>query len=138
MPTFEHPEDSPLWLPSMLHWEHRRRICILDLPLIEERLQSAQCYDALDSIRYILKVKSRMVAFKNQNIWGQRDGLRSWTVINRVHDRAHAAAEKYCAARKAKLALLGPGDWEQDLRVLEDGDIRGYQDPSRLRVRPVD
>ena len=31
--------------------------------------------------------------------------------------------------------LSGPGDWEAVLQVLEDSNIRGYQDPNRLRVR---
>jgi hypothetical protein len=45
------------------------------------------------------------------------------------------AAERYRAARRGKLALAGAGDWEEVLRVLEDGDIRGYQDVDKLRTR---
>jgi hypothetical protein len=45
------------------------------------------------------------------------------------------AAERYRRARVAKMFLSGPGDWEAILQVLEDSDIRGYQDPNRLRVR---
>jgi hypothetical protein len=33
------------------------------------------------------------------------------------------------------MALAGAGEWEETLCVLNDGDIRGYQDPDRLRVR---
>jgi len=75
-----------------------------------------------------------MVAFKNKNIRGQRDGTRSRTVIDRVHERARVAAERYRVARRAKLALAGSGNWEETLRVLNDGDIQSYQDPKRLRV----
>lgn len=77
-----------------------------------------------------------MVAFKNSNVRGQKEATRSRTVIGRVHERACAAAEKYRAARMAKLALSGPGDWEGELRILGNGDVRGYQDPNRLRPRP--
>jgi hypothetical protein len=52
-----------------------------------------------------------------------------------VHERARVAAERYRAARCAKLALAGVGDWEEVLRTLEDGDIRGYQDVEKLRTR---
>ena len=72
-----------------------------------------------------------MVAFKNKHIRGQHDGLRSRTVIDRVHERARVAAEKYRSAQQALLALA---DWEKTFRVLNDGDVCGYQDPERLRV----
>ncbi|KAJ3501460.1 hypothetical protein NLJ89_g9327 [Agrocybe chaxingu] len=131
----EHPEDQVLWLPSRLPADVRRRICVEGLPRIEERLRTAQCYDALNAIRHVLKIKSRLVKFKNKNVRGQREGTRSRAVIDRVHERARAVAAKYRAGRAAKLRLSGPGDWEKELQVLEDGDIRGYQDPNRLRQR---
>ena len=133
--TSEHPEDNDLWLPSRLPLNVRGKICIPNLPEIEEKLRTAQCYDALDSLRHTLKIKSRLVKFKNKNIRGQREGLRSRAVIDRVHDRARVAAEKYRHARAAKLRLSGPGEWEIDLKVLDDADIRGYQDPNQLRTR---
>ena len=76
-----------------------------------------------------------MVMFKNKNARRQREGLRSRAVIDRVHERAWAHATKYQAAREAKYALCGGGPWEEVLRVLSDGDIRGYQDKDRLRIR---
>ena len=75
-----------------------------------------------------------MVAFKNKNVRGQRDGTRSRTVIDQVHKRAKAAAERYPIAHRVKLALTGSGDWEETFQVLNDGDIRGYKDADRLRV----
>jgi len=132
----DHPEDAVIWLPSRIPENLRSRVCYTGLPDIENRIRTAHCYDSLDAIRHTLNVKSRLVEFKNRNVRGQRDGTRSRTVIDRVHDRAKVAAEKYRVARRAKLALVGPGDWEEVLQVLNDGDIRGYQDPERLRVRP--
>jgi hypothetical protein len=75
------------------------------------------------------------VHFKNKSARGQREGNKSRTIIDRVHERARVAAERYRAARRGKMALAGAGDWEEVLRVLEDGDIRGYQDVERLRTR---
>ncbi|KAF9471153.1 hypothetical protein BDN70DRAFT_783782, partial [Pholiota conissans] len=134
-PSDRHPESVELWLPSSIPNEHRTHVCIADLPNVEEQLRTAQCRDALDAIRHILRVKSRMVLFKNKNVRGQREGTRSRTIIDRVHERAKAAAAKYRAARRAKMALCGSGDWEEELRPLADGDIRAYQDPNRLRPR---
>jgi len=64
---------------------------------------------------------------------GQREGLCSREVIDHVHERARVAAEKYRAARSAKLQLSGPGNWEAELKPLADSDIRDYQDPDCLR-----
>lgn len=94
-----------------------------------------QLEDALENIRHILKVKTRMVQFKNKNVLSQRDGTQSRTIIDRVHQKARAAAEKYRTARVAKLALSGPGDWETVCKLLNDSDICGYQDSDCLRPR---
>ena len=56
-------------------------------------------------------------------------------IIDRVHERARVAAERYQAAHRGKLVLAGTGEWEKVLRILEDGDIRAYQDVEKLRTR---
>ena len=128
----EHPEDVELWLPSKVSKEVRQRVCIQHLPTIEEKLRTAQCYNALDSIRNTLKIKSRLVKFKHNNVRGQKEGTRSTAIIDRVHEKARATGAKYRAARTAKLTLSGPGEWEKELQVLADADIRAYQDPNKL------
>ncbi|KAJ3501027.1 hypothetical protein NLJ89_g9529 [Agrocybe chaxingu] len=132
----ENPEDVELWLPSRIAADSQSMICIEGLPAIEEKLRTAQCFDSLDGIRHILTIKSRMVAFKNKNIRGQREGTRSRSIIDRVHERARASAEKYRAARSAKLALSGHGPWEEELQELHNNDVRGYQDPDRIKHGP--
>jgi hypothetical protein len=127
-----HPEDVDLWFPSKLPNEVRQRICTQDLPGIEEKLRTAQCYDALEGIRHVLKIKSRLIKFKQKNVRGQKEGLRSRAIIDKVHHRARATAAKYRAARAAKLLLSGSGEWEKNLRVLADADVRAYQDPMKL------
>jgi len=130
------PEDTTIWLPSKIPESARVGVCQEGLAGVEEVLRTAQCHDALEGVRNILKIKTRMIAFKNRNIRGQRQGTRSRAVIDRVHERARNMAEKYRAARSAKLELSGPGSWEDVLCVLKDGDVRGYQDADRLRIRP--
>jgi len=134
-PTVGHPEDAIIWLPSQIPSTQHLRVCYAGLADIEEKIRTAHCYDNLEAVRHVLIIKSRMVAFKNHNVRGQHDSTRSRTVIDRVHERAKVAAERYRVARHAKLALAGAGDWETALQVLNDGDIRGYQDLDCLRVR---
>lgn len=129
------PEVAKLWLPSTIPSTQRMAVCQPGLASMEERLRTVQCNDALENIRHVLKVKARMIAFKNKNLRGQREGTRSCAVIDRVHGCARASAAKYRAARKAKLALAGPGEWETTFRELLDGDIRSYQDPERLKKK---
>lgn len=131
-----HPENVPLWLPSSIPSSRRNDVCAPALPLMEQRLRTAQCHDALDGLRHVLRIKTRMVLFKNKNIRGQRDGLRSRAVIDRVHARARGFAQKYRLSRDARLKLSGSGEWESVLQVLRDGDIRSYTDPNRLRKGP--
>lgn len=131
----DNPEDLEIWLPSKLPQADRARVCMQGLATAEEKLRTAQCYDALDSIRHILTVKTRMIQFKNKNVRGQKGGTCSRAVIDRVHGRARVAADKYRAARKAKLLLTGPGSWEATLQELKDNDIRSYRDPNRLQPR---
>jgi len=134
-PSTDNPEATTIWLPSQIPCEKRVSVCQKELDVIEEKLRSAQCQDALEGVRHILKIKTRMIAFKNRNIRGQREGTRSRAVIDRVHERARNMAQKYRAARAAKMKLVGPGLWEEVFRVLEDGDVQGYQDAQRLRPR---
>jgi len=130
-----HAENIPLRLPLSLNPDNRRAVCIGKVVDYEEKLRTAQCYDLLEKIRHVLRVKSRMVLFKNKNIQGQAAGTRSRTVINCVQDRAKYLSQHYRVARVAKLALTGPGAWEHDLRTLKDNDVHSYQDPNRLIKR---
>ncbi|KAK0484271.1 hypothetical protein EDD18DRAFT_1311853 [Armillaria luteobubalina] len=127
-------EEVQLWLPSSIPADRRGQVCG-SLSDMEERLHTAQCHDALNSVHHILHLKMRMVKYKNKKVRGQWDGTRSRVGINAIHERALAAALKYRMAREAKLQLSGPGDWERTLCRLEDNDIRSYQDPDRLRKR---
>lgn len=119
-------EDIALWLPSAIPANQRRAACIEGLPEMELRLRTAQCSSSLQGLCQALRVKTRMVFFKNKNIRGQREGTRSRAIIDRVHMRAIQFVQKYRVARQAKLALEGPGDWENTYRELLNEDIRGF------------
>lgn len=120
------PEDVQLWLPSEVPATKRHAACVEGLPEMELRLRSAQCSSSLQGLRQALRIKTRMIYFKNKNIRGQRGGTRSRSIIDRVHRRAIVFVQKYRAARQAKLILEGPGAWEQTYRELRNEDIRGF------------
>ena len=124
-----------LWLPSSLPLIDRQRICTPGLAESEDKLRTAHCNDSLAGIRNTLRLKSRMVHFKNKNVRGQRGGTRSREIIDRVHNRTRQFAARYRAARAAKLRLSGPGIWEKTLCELHDSDIRSYQDPEHVKAK---
>lgn len=130
------PEEIALWLPSSLPSSHKHTICSPSLLEMEEKLQTAQCHNALDGLRHVLCVKARMVLFKDKNVRGQCDSLRLSAVIDHVHERARGFANRYRLACDAKLKLLGPGSWEAIFQVLHNTDIRSYSDPGRLQKGP--
>lgn len=131
----DRPEEARLWLPSSLSHSSRGAICIIGLSEAEEKLRSAQCFDSLTSIRNTLRLKTRMIQFKNKNVRGQHGGTRSREIIDRVHNRTKKFATRYRTARAAKLQLTGRGTWEETLRELHDSDIRSYQDPEHLKAK---
>ncbi|KAF9471428.1 hypothetical protein BDN70DRAFT_820006, partial [Pholiota conissans] len=126
-------EEVDLFLPSRLLSTRREKACVDGLPETEARLRTAQCFDALDSLRRTLRLKTRMVQFKNRNIRGQKQSTRSRALIDRVHQRALASVSKYRAAREALFAISGPGSWEDALLPLLNADVRSYADPERQR-----
>ena len=134
--TSDNSEDLSLWLPSEIPLNRQRAVCFEGLPEMEARLRKAQCLDSLEGIRHVLRIKTRLIQFKNKNIRGQRGGTRSRAVIDRVHERAQGFVLKYRAARAAALALVGEDAWDKSLQELLDGDIRAYTDPNHLQRGP--
>jgi uncharacterized membrane protein YgcG len=130
------PEDIDLFLPSQLPTGRREAACTSGLPNMEAELRNAQCLDALSHLRQTLRLKTRMIQFKNGNIRGQREGIRSRALIDRVHQRALSSVDKYRAAREAFLVLSGPGSWEKALQPLLNADVRSYVQPEGRKDGP--
>ncbi|KAH7904972.1 hypothetical protein BJ138DRAFT_1118902 [Hygrophoropsis aurantiaca] len=131
-PQSTHPENADICFPSTIPCDRQPTVCQSGLVEIEERLRTAQCHDSLDSMRDTLRLKTRMIAFKNQNHRGQQEGTRSRTLIDGVQQRVQLHADKYRHARARKLLLTGPGNWELVLRELLPSDARSYVDPEVL------
>lgn len=119
-PEVEHQE---LWLPSALPANHRMHSCRAGLIDIETRLRQAQCLDALEKIRTLQRGRLSFIGFRNRNVRGQNPTTRAADTINRIEDKSKALAVKYRATRRALFDLMGPGDWERELKELNDGDL---------------
>ncbi|GJF00762.1 CxC2 domain-containing protein [Phanerochaete sordida] len=116
------PERQPLFFPHELE-EEELESSVAGLADIESRLRDGQLSDSLDKLRVHLHIRSRLVRFKDRHVRHQRANTRARTKIDQNEVKIAAFKEKYRAARKAKLALVGPGAWERRWRVLLDSDV---------------
>ncbi|KAE9403518.1 hypothetical protein BT96DRAFT_1080167 [Gymnopus androsaceus JB14] len=118
----DQPENTKLWLPSLIPVDMRRNM--------------ARAYNALDSVRHMLRVKTKMIQFKNKNVRGQRMSGKLREVIDRVHDHMKGFVERYCHSHRGLLLLVGLGNWEKELQVMEQKDMRSYVDPAPKKREP--
>ncbi|KAE9389225.1 hypothetical protein BT96DRAFT_1003441 [Gymnopus androsaceus JB14] len=101
------------WEALFKKWESQEwdRVCMEGLCDMEICLCQARCHDALQGLRHTLRVKTRMLIFKNANVRGQRDWGRSRDIIDGIHDR----------------------DWEKELLPLRNGDVQSYTDVQKKK-----
>ncbi|KAE9389507.1 hypothetical protein BT96DRAFT_1003149 [Gymnopus androsaceus JB14] len=111
------PETEKLWLPSSILADKCKAVCC-------------------DEVDHMLCVETKMVQFKNKNIRGQQSSGKSREVIDKVHDRVKGFVEKYCRSREGLLLLVGPGEWEEELRVMAKDNVRSYVDMERKKHGP--
>jgi hypothetical protein len=116
-------EHQALWLPSALPPSHRKHNCNQRLIEIETQLRRAECNDTLDKIRSLQRGCLSFISFRNRHVRGQNPSTRAQDTIDRLEDKSKALALKYRDARAALYALLGPGEWERELRELNHGDL---------------
>lgn len=117
-------EVTSLFMPSGLTCVERENICLDELVIMEEKLREAECHDALKRMRAILQSRVHSIHHKNTNARGQRRLTRAQAIIDGLNQKIKKAVARYRRARAALLSLRGPGEWEQVLRELNDGDIR--------------
>ena len=116
-------EHEPLWLPSSLPENHQKHNCDKNLIAIESSLRRAQCEDTLDKIRSLQPGRLSFISFRNRNIRHQNPNTWAQDTLNRLEDKSKALAVKYRMARAVLFKLVGPGDWEHQLRELNHGDL---------------
>lgn len=122
-PSDELPEEQSLFFPHQLSLD-LLELCSPGLAEVEERLRDAQMHESLDKLRVQLHVKNRIVTYKGRNVRHQMPNTRAQRKLLTNDAKIMVFAEKYRAARRAKLALVGPGEWEIKWRELRREDVR--------------
>ncbi|KAJ7827921.1 hypothetical protein B0H13DRAFT_2240976 [Mycena leptocephala] len=117
-------QDIPLLLPSRLP---RDVACLRELQDFEFRLRKGQAHEALHELRHQLLVRTHAYKYKDKNMLGVRDTMRSLTKIEGIDDKINRASATYRVAHTA-LETLGerldqPG-WDVVLQVLKQEDVR--------------
>lgn len=123
-----HVEDFPLYMPSELTKADARKYCPNGLAGTEDRIRYAEATDALESLRHHLRTRSFANRFKIANVTGQIRNTRARETQNRIDDRVRASAQQYRRARDALKSLRGGGDWELELQVLNNQDVRALNE----------
>ncbi|KAJ7120853.1 hypothetical protein C8R44DRAFT_920339, partial [Mycena epipterygia] len=117
-------QDIPLLMPSELDADVP---CLVELQDYEFRLRVGQGHEALHEIRHQLLVRTHEYKYKDQNVQGVREGMRSNTKIQGINEQISRATATYHVARRA-LEVLGPRlgkeGWETVLKVLLPEDVR--------------
>lgn len=134
-----HPEDVPLCMPSdARHIGRRAEVCDRNLQDVEDRLRASQAEESLEDLRHQLRTRTFANRFKIKNFVGQRDNTRgrSWQAV--IDRRAIAAAKRYRRAREAMLQLRGAGEWEKIFQVLQDDDVRSFNERALTEQEKAD
>ena len=120
------PQNLPLLLPSAACTDILVPRILLDH---EWRLWEAQALDALTDLRGHLEVRAYVYRYKDEQVRGQRETLRSRDIVNGIEGKIKLDTSRYRAAYRALMTLSGALcklDWRQlsGLQPLLDSDIR--------------
>ncbi|KAK7017231.1 CxC2 domain-containing protein [Favolaschia claudopus] len=122
-------ESVRLFMPSdIVDTEKRVRACALGLPAVEASLRTGEAREALDGLRNGLRTRTMTNRFRLRHCTGQRMLTRGQGILRQVNVKIHKAKLRYQYARNALLRLKGHGVWENELRVLDDGDVRALNE----------
>lgn len=102
--------------------------CTTSILECEWSLRYAQAHDTLHDIRHLLLLRSRMYKSKDRFSRGQKHQTRSVGLLANVQFRIDDNAAKYRDIYDRLLRLsdkLRKVGWQNDLRQLEDSDLKG-------------
>jgi len=128
------PEHIALLLPSAIDASYHSTPALASLVAIEDQLQNAQAFEALETIRRQLSTRSIAVKFKIKNAKGQGANTKSRTLISQIEGRLRAAQHRYNRARAALSAIRSPGLWQLQLQELHPMDIHGINERLLTRI----
>lgn len=119
----EEIENQQLWLPSALNSSQRESGCHGGVVAMEALLREAQCCDALDTIRSIIRSKMESLLYRDTFMHGQAQQMHAVSFVDRMERWLKSCVVKYQVAREALLSLKGTGAWETELQVLQERDV---------------
>ncbi|KDQ05565.1 hypothetical protein BOTBODRAFT_122582, partial [Botryobasidium botryosum FD-172 SS1] len=142
--SIDEVENITLHLPSDFSATDRSRLGLHDLGKYEYDLRELRClregeaYDAIRHLREALKENFISVQFKKKNVRGQKDSMRSHTVLKKMKEDVHQCAQKYRQARAA-LVSLGLDTVSSKLQPLHDREcyLRDVTQKRRLGAEEV-
>ncbi|KAJ7229225.1 hypothetical protein C8J57DRAFT_1534542 [Mycena rebaudengoi] len=124
--------NMALWLPSALMGRPGATMdeagCRFTVLEAEYRLRVGEAHEALHDIRRYLLVRTHLYKFKDGQVRGVRDNMRSQDKIDALDEQVRRAAARYRSARRALVVLgrvLERREWEVALRPLAAEDVRG-------------
>lgn len=133
-PSTTEPEKIKLLLPSDLRDRATRLlVCVADTMETETRLRQAETHDALEELRQGLRARTATNRFKTRNTTGQVANTRAQGIQRQIDLRIHSSKLRYRYSRTALFKLKGHGDWERDLQILQDEDVRGLNERAMTR-----
>lgn len=132
-PNVDNPENIKLFLPSDFRPSARNGVCVGGLGAMETRLREAEARDSLKHLRQGLRARTMTSEFKLKNITGQVRNTRTQGVLRKIDLQVYKNKLRYRHARLALLSLKGSGEWEKELKVLEDDDVRGLSERALSR-----
>lgn len=134
----DEPESISLHLPSDLTGSCSLSPAGQALAKMEAQLHFAQATDTLSGLRRSLAIHAELSRYKTTQLRGQHASTHARTLLSTAQEKITTYAARYRRARLAYSQLMGPGDWENTLQPLMDGDIQTlatHQDEAELTAK---
>ena len=118
----DNPESNALHLPSELLSTRMLSPHSQALANMEAQLRFAQATNTLSGLRRSLAIHVQLSKYKNTQVKGQHAYTHTRALLSTAQEKTAAHTARYRHARMAYSQLMGPGDWEDTLKPLMDGD----------------
>jgi hypothetical protein len=123
------PEATRLFMPSeLVDNAMRARVCAMGLAEIEARMRQGEAREALEALRHGLRTRTMTNRYKLRNWTGQGMMTKGQGILRHINVKIHIAKLRYRYARAAYLVLRDHGEWEKELQVLDDDDVRALNE----------
>ncbi|KAL1658134.1 hypothetical protein GGF50DRAFT_67861 [Schizophyllum commune] len=121
-------ENMRLFMPSELSTSVREAVCAPGVAATETAFRKAEAEECLEDLRRALHVRTTTDQFRQANMRFIGAATRARAAFDKIAKRVHILKIRYRFARNCLVCLLGHGDWELRLRVLQDQDVRALNE----------